>query len=264
MKIRNVVKVMNFHSLLRVDTARKNAEKYFEYEKEISDFADNILNNRNLILDKKILKLNKEYKPLNVYIGNDLGFCGNFNTNVNDLAKADENIDKIIIGKKITNEKQNVILSMTKDEYPSKIGEIEDILYDAMLNAKYSEVNIIYNHYYNISKIELRKKKILPLESMQEEEMQTKKRHLEDFVIEGDINSILRNKIVLYLSYEIKIATENSFASENIMRQTITKESLKKLDELEEVNLRKERKIIKNKNFKKVLENITYFKFKEE
>ena len=35
---------------------------------------------------------------------------------------------------------------MTKDEYPSKIGEIEDILYDAMLNAKYSEVNIIYNH----------------------------------------------------------------------------------------------------------------------
>ena len=264
MKIRNVVKVMNFHSLLRVDTARKNAEKYFEYEKEISDFADNILNNRNLILDKKILKLNKEYKPLNVYIGNDLGFCGNFNTNVNDLAKADENIDKIIIGKKITNEKQNVILSMTKDEYPSKIGEIEDILYDAMLNAKYSEVNIIYNRYYNKSKIELRKKKILPLESMQEEEMQTKKRHLEDFVIEGDINSILRNIIVLYLSYEIKIATENSFASENIMRQTITKESLKKLDELEEVNLRKERKIIKNKNFKKVLENFTNLNFKEE
>ena len=158
MKIRNVVKVMNFHSLLRVDTARKNAEKYFEYEREITDFADNILNNRNLILDKKILKLNKEDKPLNVYIGNDLGFCGNFNTNVNDLAKADANVDKIVIGKKITNEKQNVILSMTKDEYPNKIGEIEDILYDAILNAKYSEVNIIYNHYYNISKIELRKK----------------------------------------------------------------------------------------------------------
>lgn len=50
---------------------------------------------------------------------------------------------------------------MTKDEYPSKIGEIEDILYDAILNAKYSEINIIYNHYYNISKIELRKKKII-------------------------------------------------------------------------------------------------------
>lgn len=264
MKIRNVVKVMNFHSLLRVDTARKNAEKYFEYEREITDFADNILNNRNLILDKKILKLNKEDKPLNVYIGNDLGFCGNFNTNVNDLAKADANVDKIVIGKKITNEKQNVILSMTKDEYPNKIWEIEDILYDAILNAKYSEVNIIYNHYYNISKIELRKKKILPIENIKEEEIQSKKQHLEDFAIEGDINSILRNIIVLYLSYEIKIATENSFASENIMRQTITKESLKKLDEIEEANLRKERKVIKNKNFKKVLENFTNLNFKEE
>lgn len=264
MRIRNVVKVMNFHSLLRVDSARRNAEKYFEYEKEITDFADNILNNRNLILDKKILKLNKEDKPLNVYIGNDLGFCGNFNTNVNDLAKADADIDKIIIGKKIINEKNNVILSMTKDEYPSKIGEIEDILDDAILNAKYSEINIIYNHYYNISKIELRKKKILPIENIKEEESQEKKHHLEDFAIEGDINSILRNIIVLYLSYEIKIATENSFASENIMRQTITKESLKKLDEIEEENLREERKETNNKNFKKVLENFTNLNFKDE
>ena len=249
MRIRNVVKVMNFHSLLRVDSARRNAEKYFEYEKEITDFADNILNNRNLILDKKILKLNKEDKPLNVYIGNDLGFCGNFNTNVNDLAKADSDIDKIIIGKKIINEKNN---------------EIEDILYDAILNAKYSEINIIYNHYYNISKIELRKKKILPIENIKEEESQEKKHHLEDFAIEGDINSILRNIIVLYLSYEIKIATENSFASENIMRQTITKESLKKLDEIEEENLREERKETNNKNFKKVLENFTNLNFKDE
>ena len=264
MRIRNVVKVMNFHSLLRVDSARRNAENYFEYEKEITDFADNILNNRNLILDKKILKLNKEDKPLNVYIGNDSGFCGNFNTNVNDLAKADADIDKIIIGKKIINEKNNVILSMTKDEYTSKIGEIEDILYDAILNAKYSEINIIYNHYYNISKIELRKKKILPIENIKEEESQEKKHHLEDFAIEGDINSILRNIIVLYLSYEIKIATENSFASENIMRQTITKESLKKLDEIEEENLREERKETNNKNFKKVLENFTNLNFKDE
>ena len=112
----------------------------------------------------------------------------------------------------------------------------------------------------------LRQNKFSPLsqEEIKEEEIQSKKQHLEDFAIEGDINSILRNIIVLYLSYEIKIATENSFASENIMRQTITKESLKKLDEIEEANLRKERKVIKNKNFKKVLENFTNLNFKEE
>ena len=74
MKIKSVVKVMNFHSLLKVDKARKRAEKYFEYEAGLTDFVDNIVNNRNLILDKKMLKLDEENKPLNIYIGNDLGF----------------------------------------------------------------------------------------------------------------------------------------------------------------------------------------------
>lgn len=48
------------------------------------------------------------------------------------------------------------------------------------------------------------------------------------------------------------------------MRQTITKESLKKLDEIEEENLREERKETNNKNFKKVLENFTNLNFKDE
>ncbi len=68
MRIKSVVKVMNFHSLLRVDSSRKKAEKYFAYEKELTDFVDNILNNRNLIMDKKLLKLNKNKRPLNIYI----------------------------------------------------------------------------------------------------------------------------------------------------------------------------------------------------
>lgn len=153
---------------------------------------------------------------------------------------------------------------MTKEEYPENVNKIENILYDAIEHAKYSEINIIYNHYYNISQIELVKKKVLPIEAFNQKATKEEKRHLEDFVIEGNINSILRNIIVLYLSYEIKIATENSFASENIMRQTITKESLKKLDEIEQENERKERKIRNNKNFKKVIENFTNLNFKEE
>ena len=48
------------------------------------------------------------------------------------------------------------------------------------------------------------------------------------------------------------------------MRQTITKESLKKLDEIEAENVRKERKIRNNKNFKKVIENFTNLTFKDE
>lgn len=255
MKVKSVVKVMNFHSLLRVDSSRRRAEKFFEYEKELTNFVDNILNNKNLILDKKVLKLNPSKKALNIYIANDLGFCGNFNSNVNFELKNDKECDKIIIGKKIMkNSDQNVILETTKEEFKDNINKIEEILLDGIINKKYSEVNLIYNHYYNISKIELVKKKLLPLEKDMLQKKEDK--YKEDFVVEGNINDILANIIVLYLLYEIKIATENSYASENIERQMLTKKSLKKIEEIEEEEQKEERKERKMKSFRKLLDSI--------
>ena len=256
MKIKSVVKVMNFHSLLKVDKAKKKAEKYFAYEKGLTDFVDNILNNRNLILDKKILKLDKNQKPLNIYIGNDLGFCGNFNSNVNHEALKDTKSNKIIIGKKILTGKENVLLALTKDDYLQNTKQIEDLIYEKIINSQISEINLIYNHYYNVSKIELVKRKILPIE----EEVYKTKSHKEDFAIEGDINDILINVIVMYLAYEIRVATENSYASENVARQMLTKESLKKIDEIEEEDLMEYRKEKNAKSFKKVIENFIKLK----
>ena len=250
MKIKSVVKVMNFHSLLRVDSSRKRAEKLFSYEKELTNFVDNIINNKNLILDKKILKMNPRGKELNIYIANDLGFCGNFNSNVNFELKNDQNSEKIVIGKKIIKKKQedDVILSMTKKEYAENTDKVENILLEGLRKKKYSTVNLIYNHYYNISKIEFMKKQLLPLDDNLIEKKGTK--YSEDFVVEGNLNDILLNIITLYLSYEIRVATENSYASENVQRQTVTKKSLNKIEEIEE-----EEKFQKNKE-KKIKNNI--------
>ncbi len=254
MKIKSIVKVMNFHSLLRVDSSKRRAEEFFEYEEAVRDFIDNILNNQNLILDKKMIKMNKKGKALNIYIANDLGFCGNFNTNVHTKLKEDVDNDKIIIGKKIISgqEYSNVILSLSKDDYYNSAGKISNIMFNCVKDKKYSEVNLIYNHYYNISRIELVKRKILPLEKSKVKNNS----YNEDFAVEGNINSILLNIIALYLNYEIKVAVENSYASENIMRQMITKESLKKIDEIEEEKQREERKEKNNKALKKQIDNI--------
>lgn len=260
MKIESIVKVMNFHSLLRVDSSKKAAEKYFEYEKELTNFVDNIVNNRNLILDKRIISVNKNGKILNIYIANDLGFCGNFNSNVSKKIKEDVECDKIIIGKKIIKKSDDVVFYVSKEEYKSKINDLQNLIYDSIVNNKYSEVNIIYNHYYNISNIKLVTKKLLPFENIKEK----KEKYKEDFIMEGDINDILLNIIVLYIAYEIKIATENSYASENIMRQMLTKESLRKIKEIKEEKIREERKYRKTKNFKKSVENSTKMKNDEE
>ena len=254
MRIKSVVKVMNFYSLLRVDSSKKKAEKYFEYEQAVREFIDNILNNKNLILDKKMIKMNDKGKELNIYIANDLGFCGSFNSNINEMLVQDKENDKIIIGKKIIKDKtySNVIVSMSKDEYLENILKINEIMFNSIRDKKYKSINLIYNHYYNVSRIERVKQQILPLEKKEE----NKKEYQDDFAVEGNINSILLNIIALYLGYEIKVAVENSYASENIMRQMITKESLKKIDEIEEQNQRAERKKKQIKSLKKQLDNI--------
>ena len=254
MRIKSVVKVMNFYSLLRVDSSKKRAEKYCGYEQAVRDFIDNILNNKNLILDKKMIKMNDKGRELNIYIANDLGFCGSFNSNINEVLRQDKESDKIIIGKKIIQNKsyENVILSMSKDEYFEGNTKINKIMFDSIKDKKYKSINLIYNHYYNVSRIERVKEQILPLEKNKANPQD----YQDDFAVEGNINSILLNIIALYLGYEIKVAVENSYASENIMRQMITKESLKKIDEIEDETVREERKKRQIKSLKKQLDNI--------
>ena len=58
MSIRNIVKVMNFHALIRVDNAKRKADKYRMMEEQLYRMMDVIMNNRNLILDKKVMEPN--------------------------------------------------------------------------------------------------------------------------------------------------------------------------------------------------------------
>ena len=255
MAIKNVVKVMNFHSLLRVDKARRIADKYKNTEDELTAIIRKILLNKNIILDKKSIIPNKKNPILNIYIGNDLGFCGDFNFSINKEVRKDKNI-KILIGSKIHNfNDQNIILRMTKEDFFSDFSKVENIIYDAIKNDKYSMINVIYNHYHNVNHLEFTKKTIYPFkyDSVEGETYD------EDFGLETDSESMLSELVSLYICYEIKICEMNSFAAENVIRQTITRESLKKIDEIEAEKTKEERKIKKQKDFKAILENFRKF-----
>ena len=252
MKIKNVVKVMNFHSLLKVNKAINQAKKYIECENQLTMMINNIQNNRNFILDKKALIPKKNKKELNIYIGSDLGFCGNLNSEINKYLMGDKSNDKIIIGKKLSNKKdENTVLFISCDEFYNKFDTIEKIIKNSIENLENSKINIIYKRYNNTNFLETIKKCVFPIES------DKKEIYKEDFSIEGDINTLLVNLITLYVDYELKIAMINSHASENILRQNVTNESLKKIDEMEEVQNREERKQINYINFKKQIENNT-------
>jgi ATP synthase F1 gamma subunit len=255
MNIKIIVKVMNFHSLIRVDVARKMALKYLQLEKEASEIIDMIVNNRNFILDKKLWEVDPAKPALNIYFGSDYGFCGNINFQVNRLLEEDDTAQNILIGKKIHDSSQKTIMKIAREEFTNRYSEIETILEKSIRDREHSEINLIYNHFNNTSNIEIRKKRIFPFAIMEE-----KGKYKEDYYVEGDANTILINLVTSYLNYEVKIAEVNSYASENIMRQNSTSESLKKIDEKELEDFMEERKEKTQKEFAKVIDS--YIKMK--
>lgn len=255
MNIKNIVKVMNFHSLLRVERSRKSAKIYAHLDSTVAEMIDNIVNNRNIMLDYKFFRINSEMPVLNIYLGGDMGFCANLNSSINRQIIEDEDAYKIIVGRKIHAPKDDdkVIFSTSREEFTIDNSEIMEILKDAFLNKKYSKINLIYNHYYNSSEVEFMKKQLFPMPK----HLHSESDYQEDFAYEGDIETILTQLVLLYLQYELAIAGEVSSAALNITRQNSTTESLKKIEEREEYSWLKQVREDREKEFGKVLDNYT-------
>ena len=252
MKIKNVVKVMNFQAILRMDKALKQADKYRDVGKEITDILSRIMYNKNLILDKRVLTPDVDKPKLNIYIANDYGFCGNFNVSVSRQIKKDKNCYKIIIGKKITYQDDKILLKIDKDDFFKRFLEIEKTIEEAIDSMNYSQINVYYNHYYSLTSFEFVKIQLFPVEFKGEYY------EGEDFVTETDINHVLGSLMTFYICYQLKMCESISFAAENVLRSQITSSALDKIKEKEEemrheeMKKRKEISVLKSvENFKK-------------
>lgn len=248
-KVKNVVKVMNFQALLRMDKALKQAEKYKNVGKEITDILSRILYNKNLILDKKILTPEQDKPEFNIYIANDFGFCGNFNSEVSRRIKKDNEAYKIIIGKKIAFKDERCVLKINKDEFIKRFGEIQEIIEDAIRSMNYSRINVFYNHYYSMSSFEFLKIQLFPVEFKGEYY------EGEDFVAETDLNGLISRLVSFYVCYQLKMCESISYAAENVLRTQITSSALEKLEEKEKEQRHEEMKIRKQKSVLKSVEN---------
>ena len=249
MKIKNVVKVMNFQSLLKVDKARRQAEKYQNVGKEITDILEKIMYNKNLILDKKIMFPDSSLPMLNIYIANDYGFCGNFNSSINKELKKDADNYKVIVGKKITYNDDKTILKIEKDEFYKKFQDVERLIDKTILEGNFSKINVFYNHYYSSTSFEFVKIQLFPIE------FKGKYYEGEDFVAETDLNKVLSSLATFYICYQLKMCESISYAAENLLRSQITSDALEKIEEKEA-----EEKIIrfkekKDKSIRKSVEN---------
>ena len=258
MRIKNVVKVMNFHSLLRVDKSKRQAESYRNVGEEITKIIRTIVYNKNLVLDKKVITPDPNMQKLNIYIANDYGFCGNFNSQIARQIKKDQEDYKIIIGAKIIYKDDKTILKIDKDNFYKEFDKIEDTIDNAIRNASYSEINLYYNHYNSSTSFEFRKLTLFPVDF--DGEYDTKN----DFVIETDITSMLQSLLSFYILYELRMCECISRAAENVIRNQITSEALDKIEEIETEQANVIRKEKKSKLVKKTVENFKKMSSKEE
>lgn len=256
MSLKNVVKVMNFHSLLRVDRSRRAAKKYSQMEEMVLEMLDNILNNRNVILDVKALQIDPGKPQLIILLGSDLGFCGNLNNLVRRdfLDGGAQDYRTVIVGRKLSGLRdEKTLVFQSREDFGEEHGQILEILKEGLYRKNFSGVRLIYNHYRNSSEVEFMDRIIFPLPKG----LIGGNNYQEDFVCEGDMQKLLLELTTLYLTYELEIAAQVSRAAENITRQNITTESLKKIDEREEEALLRERREKKDREFAKVLDNYT-------
>ena len=69
--IGNIVRVMDFHALARIDKARSTAQQTRLTEILLEKTIRQISYNKNLNIDKKLLVSNKDGIDLNIYIGSE-------------------------------------------------------------------------------------------------------------------------------------------------------------------------------------------------
>ena len=252
MNVKAVVKVMNFHALLRVESSGKKALMYSAMEDELSAMMQILQSNRNLRLDKCIELPDPGLPVLRIYIGSDLGFCGSINTSVTSVLQKDNAGSRIVVGRKLRPGQESVDLRIDRDDLEGEFETIRNYLERAVRERCWSAVELVYNHFYNVSMVKQEVKRIYPLA---EKESISLSNEWDDFEIEGDAKTLLEDMTISCLAYEVHIAVASAYAAENIMRQNATQESLKKLDEMEVEEGRRERKEKNRVSFQKTIDN---------
>lgn len=252
MNVKAVVKVMNFHALLRVESSGRQALMYSTMEEELSAMMRILQSNRNLRLDKRIRLPDENLPVLRIYLGSDLGFCGSVNTSVSSVLRHDAKAEKIVIGRKLRCPAE-VRLFLSQEEYRENFSKVREYLERAVRERCWSAVELVYNHYYNVSSVKQEVRRIYPLAVPREETEISNE--WDDFEIEGNAQRLLEDMTISCLVYEVRIAAASAYASENIMRQNATSESLKKLDEIDAETARVQRKEKNQAAFRKTVDS---------
>jgi len=206
-KITQAMKMVSAAKLKRAQDAIESSRPYFN---KLEDILSNLVEAVGETYSHPVLEKRADIKNIAVVvISSDRGLCGGFNTQVfryakelinNDIAKEYPNakISLIPVGKKST---QNY----NKAEYPiikSFPGIFTDLNFDVavdvigqvkdrFLNGEIDKVIIVYNSFVNIVRQKPLHQQVLPIESLNTPNIETKKSANIDYIFEPNQAEIL-------------------------------------------------------------------------
>ena len=168
--------------------------------------------------------------------------------------------DKVLIGKKLRSTTGNVLMRIFRGHLEENLCHVEEILKDSIWEKQHSCIRVVYNKYLNSTTSNLKTMQLYPMEVPRRKETNA---YREDFIVEGDLENILRQLLLTYIMYEVELACISGYAAENVMRQNTTQESMEKIEEREEEQLMADRREKREKEFNKVIESYTKKRSKE-
>jgi F0F1-type ATP synthase gamma subunit len=168
-----------------------------------------------------------------------------------DAVAEDAAAEKILVGKKLSKGAPGTLLAVDREALGKEYGKITEILEDALVNQRYSAINVAYNRSDGSGGIELWRRRLYPIELTSD----AKDHYTDDFSVEGGAEELLFALCATHAGYGLMAAAAESSAAESMLRQNTTAESLKRLDEREAEERVLAAKVREQASFRRVLDS---------
>lgn len=218
--IKKITQAMERVAAVHLRRAQKKAEQSLPYAKKLRAMLDILV---ALGIDHPLFAVRPVKKTALVVIGADKGLCGSYNSNI--IVAADkflkdypqEAVQVIPIGRKIVdyyqNKKWHIPFKMERWGGKITLAEIEDFsnqLVAWFLDGTFDEVWLIHTHYINVMRRSIVLEKFLNIAKTAE----SKEIKNLNFILEPNGEEILDQVLPRYFLTRIKLALDESYASE--------------------------------------------------
>ena len=212
MKFEKSIELKKLHSLLNINCVKKKIQSNKPVTNELTKLIKELIYNKNIDFNKNLLTPDKNKPKLNIFISN-------FSEQIDEC----DDDYRIIIGKKIENKDNKTLLNVNTKNFKTDIYKIEKIVYNGLKDMKYSEIYLIYNHYYKYGDVRNKTTQLFPL-TIDGRSFDGPK-----IIPKTDIDETIIGFITFYILCQIQTSLDMSIASENVFKKQTLDISLKKL-----------------------------------